>query len=103
MSSYLVLENFEYDRYSLALRKRDSLTWKTQVLNGVEMFSDPWWSSNGYPDKWFTVIFEGTEDKAQQVLGAREASWMIAGVGKTPVGVVAKRSDIMTTFLKEVA
>ena len=99
MSSYLVLENFEHGHYSIAVRKRDSLKWKTQVLNGVEMFSDPQWASKGLPEKWFTVIFEGTKDKAQQVCGAREGSWMIAGAGKTPIAVEAKRLDIMVSCL----
>ena len=100
MSSYLLLENFEYGHYSLPVRKRESLIWKTQTINGLEMFCDPAWTPTGQPDRWFTVIFEGTKDKVLKVKGAREASWMLAGVPKSCIGSPPKRANIVKRFKK---
>jgi len=95
MSNYIVLENFERNQFSLSVRKRDSITWKSKIENGVEMFSDPFWTRANIQPKWFTKIYEGPRSQAEHVMHLRKASYMAAGISNSGVG----RKEVWVTII----
>jgi hypothetical protein len=94
MSTYIVLENFEHNHFSLSVRRLAALNWNTKIEDGVEMYSDTYWERNGLAPKWFRKIYEGSRCQADHVYHLRKASYEAAGIKNSGVGRAEVWKDV---------